>query len=123
MRYGRVSDMALTVTQLGRASHTGSTSSLSFKVVPDDSWLAAGEDLDFTTYVGCPSAIRTVTIDGGDSGILWKYNRTTKKLLAYQQTDPADSGGADIPLAAVADATNLSAQTLYITVTGSRNLG
>ena len=43
--------MALTVAQLGRTNVVGNRLTVALKVTPDDSWLAAGEPLDLTTYV------------------------------------------------------------------------
>ena len=34
-------------------------------------------------------------------GYVFQYNKSTGKILAFQQTDPADAGGAAIPLVQV----------------------
>ena len=107
--------MALTVVQLGRNQVSGSRISASLKITPDDSWLAARESLDLTQYV---PVIETVTIDSDSGGFVWKYDRANKKLLAYG--NPADPNVAVGALSAIPDLTNLSAQTVYITVTGTR---
>jgi len=116
--------MALTVVQLGRNQVSGSRISASLKITPDDSWLTAGESLDLTQYV---PVIETVTIDSDGGGYVWKYDRTNKKLLAYQALSvPADDQSTPIPadvfapLSAVSDTADLSDQTVYITVTGTR---
>ena len=44
--------MALTVTKLGRTNVIGNRLSVALKVVPDDSWLAAGEALDLPAETG-----------------------------------------------------------------------
>lgn len=103
--------MALTVTQIGRNNVSGSRISATLKVTPDASWLAAGESLTLTDYV---PVIETVSLDGGASGYVWQYDRTNKKLLAYE------AGADGAALDAVADTTDLSAQTVHITVTGTR---
>jgi len=41
-------------------------------------------------------------------GFVLSFDDATQKLMAYQQTDPADTGGADTPLVEVANATDLS---------------
>ena len=105
--------MALTVTQEGRNSIAGSRISATFKVVPDASWLAAGESLDLLSLSSIP-IIETVLLDGGSTGYVRQYDRTNKKLLAFEA---GTDGGA---LDAVADATNLSTHTIYVTVTGRR---
>ena len=51
------------------------------KVTPDSSWLAAGESLDLTQYV---PKIETVLIDPSATGYVWQYDRTNKKLLAFE---------------------------------------
>lgn len=105
--------MGLTVTQEGRNSIAGSRISATFKVVPDDSWLALGESLDLLSLSSIP-IIETVLLDGGSTGYVWQYDRTNKKLLAFE----AGTDGA--ALDQVADATDLSTHTIYVTVTGRR---
>tara|TARA_R110002020_G_scaffold26498_1_gene85774 strand:- start:4205 stop:4552 length:348 start_codon:yes stop_codon:yes gene_type:complete len=114
--------MALTVTKLGRTNVIGNRLSVALKVVPDDSWLAAGEALDLPAETGIGN-IETVHIDSDIGGYVWNYDRSAKKLFAYNvagqdQTPTADFAAA--ALVAVANAVDLSGQTLYITVTGGR---
>ncbi len=103
--------MALTVTQLGRTNITGNRLTVALKVVPDSSWLAAGEALNLTQYV---PVLETVLVDSDPGGYVWSFDRSAAKLLAYE----AGADGASLD--AVADSTNLSGQTLFITVTGTR---
>ena len=105
--------MALTVTQEGRNSVAGSRISATFKVVPDDSWLAAGESLDLMSLSSIP-LIETGLLDGDATGYVWQYDRTNKKLLAFE------AGADGAALDAVGDGTNLSSHTIYVTVTGRR---
>jgi hypothetical protein len=102
--------MALTVEQLGRTNVTGNRLTVALKITPDSSWLAAGEALDLTTYV---SNIETVHVES-PGGYVFNYDRTNKKLLAYE------AGADGAALDAVSDATNLSALTVYLSVTGGR---
>ena len=102
--------MALTVAQLGRTNVSGNRLSVALKITPDASWLAAGEALDLTTYV---SNIETVHIES-PGGYVFHYDRTNKKLLAYE------AGADGAALDAVSDATNLSSLSVYLTVTGGR---
>lgn len=106
--------MALTVEQLGRTNVTGNRLTVALKITPDDSWLAAGEDLDLTNYV---ANIESVSIDSDPGGYTWAYDRSAKKLLAYYADYDATSDGA---LVAVANSVNLSGITVYISVTGGR---
>ncbi len=108
--------MALTVTKLGRTNVSGNRLSVALKVVPDDSWLAAGEALDLPAETGIGN-IETVHIDSDIGGYLWNYDRSAKKLFAYYFDYDAGADGAAV---AVANAVDLSGQTLYITVTGGR---
>lgn len=103
--------MALTVTQLGRTNITGNRLTVALKVVPDSSWLAAGEALNLTQYV---PVLETVLVDSDPGGYVWSFDRSAAKLLAYE----AGADGASLD--AVADSTDLSGQTLFITVTGTR---
>lgn len=103
--------MALTVTQLGRTNITGNRLTVALKVVPDSSWLAAGEALNLTQYV---PVLETVLVDSDPGGYVWSYDRSAAKLLAYE------AGADGTSLDAVANSTNLSGQTLFITVTGTR---
>lgn len=106
--------MALTVEQLGRTNVTGNRLTVALKITPDDSWLAAGEDLDLTNYV---ANIESVSIDSDPGGYAWAYDRSAKKLLAYYADYDATSDGA---LIAVANSVDLSGITVYISVTGGR---
>ena len=103
--------MALTVEQLGRTNVAGNRLSVALKVTPDSSWLAAGESLDLTAYV---ANVETVHIESDIGGYVWAYDRSAKKVLAYE------AGADGAALDAVADSTDLSGQTLYISVTGGR---
>ena len=108
--------MAVAVTKLGRTNVIGNRLSVALKVVPDSSWLAAGEALDLPAETGIGN-IETVHIDSDIGGYLWNYDRSAKKLFAYYFDYDAGADGAAI---AVANAVDLSGQTLYITVTCGR---
>ena len=102
--------MGLTVEQLGRTNVTGNRLSVALKITPDSSWPTAGEDLDLTAYV---SNIETVHVESDIGGYVYAYDRSAKKLLAYE-------AGADGAALDVVDGANLSAQAVYLTVTGGR---
>ncbi len=103
--------MALTVVQPRRQSVNGSMITVHLEITPDDSWLAAGEDLDLSSYVGIPESI---VLDGGSTGYVWQYDHTNKKLLAFE------AGADGAALDAVANTTDLSTHTVRITVSGRR---
>lgn len=103
--------MALTVEQLGRTNVTGNRLSVALKLTPSGNWPTAGEPLDLTAYV---SNIETVHVESDIGGYMYNYDRSAKKLLAYE------SGADGTALDAVNGSTSLSAQTVYVTVTGGR---
>jgi len=53
-------------------------------------------------------------VAGITGGYVASKNPANDFILIYQDTDPADAGGADIPLTEVANATDLSAETLSL---------
>ena len=103
--------MALTVAQLGRTNVSGNRLTVALKLTPTGNWPTAGEPLDLTDYV---SNIETVLIDSDIGGYVYNYDRSAKKLLAYE------SGANGTALDAVNGSTSLSAQTVYVSVTGGR---
>ena len=103
--------MALTVEQLGRTNVSGNRHTVALKIPPATSWPAAGEALDLTAYV---ANIESVHVESDIGGYVFAYDRSEKKLLAYSAGADDDTG-----LDAVTNA-NLSAQTVYLTVTGGR---
>jgi hypothetical protein len=52
----------------------------------------------------------------GAAGRIFQYDHTNKKILAFQQKDPAAAGGADIQLPEVGNATSLAAVVLTVLV-------
>ena len=103
--------MALTVEQLGRTNVTGNRHTVALKLTPTGNWPTAGEPLDLTAYV---ANIESVHVESDIGGYVYNYDRSAKKLLAYE------SGANGTALDAVDGATSLSAQTVYVTVTGGR---
>lgn len=52
------------------------------------------------------------------SGYVFAYDATNKKVLAYRTKDPANAGGADIVMQEVANAVNLSAISTVVEAFG-----
>lgn len=102
--------MALTVKQPRRQSVSGSSITVHLEITPDTSFASGGEDLDLSTYV---PVVETVTLDGGNTGYVWQYDHTNKKLDCFE------AGADGAPLDAVSGA-NLSTHTVRVTVTGRR---
>ncbi len=69
-------------------------------------WLAAGVTCT-PTQLGCDLRLDNVRFQN-KSGYVSEYDYTASKVLLYQQKDPAAAGGADIPLSAVPDSTDLT---------------
>jgi len=102
--------MVLTIAQLGRTNVAGNRLSVALKLTPDAAWEGtAGEALDLTTYV---SNIETVHVES-TGGYVFSYDRANKKLIAYE----ASSDGTALDAVGT---TNLSALSIYLTVTGGR---
>lgn len=109
--------MALTVTRTRRNSVSGNRITAFLTATFDNSYAgAAGESIDLTQYV---PRIDMVNIEQKD-GYTISYDSTTGALLVYWQTDPADAGGANIPLTGVDPTTDLSTLSVNISVTGGR---
>lgn len=100
--------MGLTVT----VKHTGVAGNLrvvAADITGDSSHASGGESLtagDFGFKGGTIQALHA----GSSGGYVFSYDYANSKLLAYQQKDPGNAGGADIPLVEAATA-NLSAVT------------
>ena len=111
--------MALTVEQLGRTNVTGNRLTVALKITFDSSYPTNGEALDLTAYV---SNIENVAIEES-GGYVFQYDRTNKKLKAFNVAASDQTPTADITAAALAEvtnATNLSSVVTYLTVTGGR---
>jgi len=109
--------MALTVSQTRRNSVSGNRITTFLTATFDNSYAGpAGEALDLTNYV---PRIDMVNIEQKD-GYTVAYDSTVGALKVYWQTDPADGGGANIPLVDVDPTTDLSTLTVNISVTGGR---
>lgn len=80
-------------------------------IVPDDSWLAAGEVVDFSGN----ERIDHLVVTGGGAGYVFQWDAAGQKLLAYYADYDAVADGA---LVAVPDATDLDALTLTFVAWG-----
>ena len=85
----------LTVTQAGRTNVSGNRLTVSLSAsTADTSWDAGGATFDATSYVANPDMVHIENT----GGYVFEYDRDTKKIKAYVQTDPADGGGANVAL-------------------------
>lgn len=111
--------MALTVEQLGRTNVSGNRHTVALKITFDSSYPTGGEALDLTAYV---ANIEGVSVEES-GGYVFQYDRSNKKLKAYNVAASDQTPTADITAAALAEvtaATNLSSVVTYLTVTGGR---
>lgn len=60
---------------------------------------------------GYPGGTIQFVVVSSKSGYVFSFDYAGLKLLAYQQTDPAAAGGANVPLVQVSNTTNLSTLT------------
>lgn len=99
--------MALTIDSFTRTVF-GNKRAVICNVDFDDSYPTGGESLT-------PTNLGLRKIDWLEAqptgGYVFQYDYTNQKLLAYQQTDPADTGGADVPLAQAGSTEDLSGVT------------
>jgi len=87
--------MAVETQQQGRTNVSGNRLTVSLKVATDaTSWPAPGIDFDASEWVANPDMVHIEN----QGGFVFEYDRTLNKIQAYVQTDPADAGGANIPL-------------------------
>tara|TARA_R100001510_G_C7656902_1_gene217580 strand:+ start:1834 stop:2184 length:351 start_codon:yes stop_codon:yes gene_type:complete len=87
--------MAVTVEQQGRTNVSGNRLTVSLKAATDDTtWDAASFPFKATDYVANPDMVHIESF----GGYTFAYDRAAEKIEAFVQTDPADGGGANIPL-------------------------
>jgi hypothetical protein len=102
--------MALTINQPRRQSVSGSTITVHLEITPDTSFASGGEALDLSSYV---PIVESVVLDGGNTGYVWQYDHTNKKLDCFE-------AGADGAALDAVSGANLSTHTVRITVSGRR---
>lgn len=98
-----------------------------FTITLDSSYPAGGEAWDpkqsghqgEVAHVALFPRIDAATGATTAAGRVFYYDHTAKKIVGYQQKDPADAGGADIPLPEIADTTDLSGTKLVALVFSS----
>lgn len=78
----------------------------SLTIALDNSYPTGGYSIDPSGN----SSLDTV-VAGNKGGYGFAWSRSTQKLLVYWQKDPANAGGADIPMPEVANGADLSAVT------------
>lgn len=116
--------MALTLTPVAGANFKdGNKRRRVYDVTFDSSFLSGGETLT-AANVGMKKITEAIphgafrkTADNTDA-ILVSYDYTNSVLCAYDQKDPAATGGADIALPIVASTTDLSGYSGRITFLG-----
>lgn len=112
--------MAATVTACPPKGRWGANerSQALVRVTLDDSYPSpGGETVDLKQYLGwTPAAVfispRYASGATGSHGYVFQYDHTNKKIVVFEQINPADAGGADVALVEVDNAQNLSAVVL-----------
>jgi hypothetical protein len=89
------------------------------RVTFDSSYPTGGESFDPKELVGfTPAAVflspRYASGATGSGGYVFQYDYTNKKILVFEQTDPAAAGGADVALVEVDNTQDLSATVLDV---------
>lgn len=80
------------------------------------SYTAGGEAVT-KSDVGFDGILSHLSVDPA-GGYVFEWDSANSKILAYEQTDPADAGGANVPLVEVTAATDLSAVTFRFLAIG-----
>lgn len=89
--------MALTISLTGDWMESlGSKRATSGTITFDSAYAAGGESLT-AANVGL-GVIDFLELNQGEDGYVFHWDKANNKIVVYQQTDPADAGGADIPL-------------------------
>lgn len=106
--------MALTLTRVRQGDTVfGNKKVKTRDVVFDSSYPTGGESLT-AAQVGLKTIVAAIPhgafrkTSDGSTAVLVSYDHTNSKLFAYRQKDPANAGGADIPLPEVGNTIDLS---------------
>ena len=78
-----------------------------FELAGDDSYPGGGWPLT-VAQLGFALSVDYVQVSPS-AGYVLEYDHANGSVLAFEQTDPADAGGANVPLVEVADETDLTA--------------
>ena len=115
--------MAVETQQQGRTNVSGNRLTVSLKVATDDTTLdPTGIAFDATEWVANPDMVHIENF----GGYVFQYDRNLKAIQAYAQTDPADTGGANIALVPATgldlsgDIDGNSGVILRVMITGTR---
>ena len=115
--------MALTITQDGRASHSGNTQTTLLTVTFDSSYPSGGESFDADNY-GLGRMVSITFAGKGDStAFVPSYDATNKKIVLFQ--GPGGDGSAPVPTPAgplpeVGDTEDASSAVFLVTIVSRR---
>ena len=86
----------------------------------DDSYQAGGYAVTPASLAMSEFSFVTVVIssDIGTTTYVPQFNHVDNTIQLFQQTDPADTGGADVPLVEVADNTDVSTVKVRVLAIG-----
>jgi hypothetical protein len=110
--------MAVTVTKVA-TNVSGRFRERIVDVLMDSSYATGGEALTAADLgLKQPLFVQAIQKTVGTTIRVFQYDLANSKILAFQQTDPAAVGGADVPLKEVASTTDLSAITVRVRALG-----
>ena len=108
--------MALALSQTQRNSVSGNRRTSYLTGTFSGTYSAGGEIAALTDYVPRIDHV-SISTDEPDNGYILKWDGTNSKIQIFEQTDPADTGGANLPLVEEAGTIAITCQ---IAVTGGR---
>lgn len=115
--------MALTITEDGRASHSGNTQTTLLTVTFDSSYPTGGESFNADNYGLGRMVSITFAGKGTGTGFVPSYDATNKKILLFQGP-PGDgqavSPGPAVPLPEVGDTEDASSAVFLVTIVSRR---
>jgi hypothetical protein len=104
--------MALTLAYVDEAV-VGDLKLVILDVTFDAAYASGGESLTSTDLGVSPLFLIAEPTDG----YVFEYDKVNETLIAYEQTDPADTGGANVPLVeAAGDLATVVVRTMAIGV-------
>jgi hypothetical protein len=109
--------MAISI-RIDVVENLGNSKFVTGTIVWDSSYPTGGESVTIndSTYDVTLERIAHMNANGG--GYVYGWDAANQKLKVYRQKDPANAGGADIPLPEVANTTDLSSLTSAFSAVG-----
>ena len=116
--------MAVTITSVAGADYSVANKRVRIRKITFDSSYPTGGESITASDVGLHKITEAIPhgafrkTSDGSTAVFVSYDYTNSKLFAYRQKDPANAGGADIPLPEVGNTVDLSGFHGYVTFVG-----